>query len=144
MCWWIKKEKPKPEIELLSMQSEQVKSEMGLRRLLYPCLLDEGQRYYYTTAKDWAEIFSWIYFDFKMPSYISARMDCEDFAFLLKGLVSAFFGLNYFGWTVGTIPGGYHGFNLFRTEDGLLLFEPQTGEMFQIGEQGYRPEYVLL
>ena len=37
-----------------------------------------------------------------------------------------------------------HAFNLFRTEAGLLLLEPQTGNMFEVGARGYFPEWILL
>jgi hypothetical protein len=108
--------------------------------------MDEGQPYNYVSAKEWADVLSYIYFDFPMPKYIGARMDCEDFAILLKGLVSALFGLNYFAFTVGMVPAGMHGFNFFQTEKGLVILEPQTGEFFDWNDptKGYNPEWILL
>ena len=79
-----------------------------------------------------------------MPSYVSARMDCDDFAMLLKSLVSAFFGLNYFGMVMGQSPIGFHAWNIFRAENGLWQLEPQTGKFFLLWEDNYRPEYVLM
>ena len=142
----FKKEKPKPQIELLYESSENVLqkvNQLGLR-MLYPALLDWSMPYYYTKAEDWAEVFDYIYFKFNMPSYLAARMDCEDFAILLKGLVSSFFGLNYFAVVIGTTPAGGHGWNLFMTEAGWLQFEPQTGNFFELGEKDYKPLYILI
>ena len=139
--------KRKPDIPLLQMPSAEAKAEVEGElqlKLLYPTLMDYFQPYYYTTAEGWAEVFNYIYLVFDMPKYIVARMDCEDFAMLLKGLVSALFGLNYFALVLGDTPMGFHGFNLFRTEDGFLLLEPQTAEFFELGEKGYKPKYALL
>ena len=149
MCWLsdlLKKEKPKPKITLLTTTSEKVLQAIANLNLikLYPALLDHFQPYYYTKSEDWAEVFDYIYFKFNMPSFLAAKMDCEDFAILLKGLVSSFFGLNYFGVVIGTTPAGGHGWNLFMTENGWLQFEPQTGNIFELDEKGYKPEYILL
>ena len=150
MCWlsnlFRPKENPKPTIELLSMPSTEVAKEIEElgQKMMYPCLLDYGQDYYYTTSEDWGKVFEYIYFVFPMPSYIAARMDCEDFGILLKGLVSALFGLNYFALTIGNIPAGCHGFDFFRTEDKHLIIEPQTAKFFGWEERGYEPQWALL
>lgn len=135
-------DKPKPKIELLSMPRTAVSAELEAVPVNLLGLWD--MTYYYTKAEDWAEVFDYIYFKFDMPGYIAERMDCDDFALLLKGLVNAFFGLNYFGVVIGNTPMGYHAWNDFRTENGLMQFEPQTGKYFPLGEQGYKPGYVLL
>ena len=140
----------KPNIALLKVPSSIVLQEVGNlnQSLMYPCLLDAGEDYYYTTLEDWGKVFYYTYIDFNMPSYIAARMDCEDFGILLKGLISSLFGLNSFAFVVGDIPQGAHGFNMLRTEDGYFLWEPQSGfglaEPFRIGENGYYPHYALL
>ncbi len=135
---------PKPEIELLSVSTNEVwKVIQPLNlKMMYPGLLDS--QYYYTTAKDWAEVLDYIFFKFDMPSYLADRQDCDDFAILLKGLVDSFFGLNYFAVVIGTAPGGGHAWNMFMTESGLLQFEPQNGNSLELGEKGYKPEYILL
>ena len=157
MCWLsklFKTEKPKPKIELLAMPSEQALDEIkqaGLR-LLYPALMDHFQPYYYTTAEDWADVMDYIYFKFPMPPYIVARMDCEDFAILLKGLISAFFGLNYQAFVLGWADVGrgypeYHGWNYLRSDNGFVQWEPQTKPSFGFidpDDEAYRPEYALL
>ncbi len=137
---------PKPEIKLLSMTGAQARKEVlgkGLR-LMYPTMMDGPAGYFYTNDEGWAEVFEYIYTRFNMPTYIAGRMDCEDFAIWLKGLVSVLFGLNYFALTVGQIPGGCHGFNFFRTEDRLLIVEPQRAEFFEWGERDYKPEWALI
>ena len=147
MCWLSSKikERQKPKIELLFLSSEETKPEITqVGKLLYPTLLDYFQPYYFTRAEYWADIFDYIYFKFDMPKYLAARFDCDDFAVLLKGLVASFFGLNYFGVVFGSTPAGYHAWNLFRTENGLMQFEPQSGAYFPIGEKGYVPEYILI
>lgn len=139
-------ELPKPEIKLLSMTGRAVQGEisrLGLR-LMYPTVMDYSTDYFYTDDEGWAEVFDYIYCVFNMPPYLSARMDCEDFGILLKGLVSALFGLNYFGFTVGQVPQGCHGFDFFKTEDRFLIMEPQLAEFFEWGERGYKPEWALL
>jgi len=137
---------PKPEITLLSVTSQRVEQAITDLQLikLYPVLLDYGQKYYYTNAEGWAEIFDYIYFKFNTPQYLIARMDCEDWAILFKGLVSSLFGLNYFAVVIGKTPAGTHSWNLFMTDEGWLQFEPQTGNAFGLGKKGYEPKYVLI
>ncbi len=137
-------EVPVPEIELLSILGSGVKLDIQPLNLkmMYPALIDS--KYYYSKAEDWAKVFGYIYFEFDMPKYLSDTFDCDDFAVLLKGLVASFFGLNYFGVVFGKTPTGYHSYNIFRTEGGLLQLEPQTGDMGELGEHGYQAEYILL
>ena len=140
----LERKQEEPKIELLTMPSSDVQGEISLAglRLLYPGLLDS--KYCYTRAEDWAEIFSYIYFVFDMPKYLVDRMDCDDFAVLLKGLVTSFFGLNCFGVVYGNTPMGYHSWNVFRTEETWLQFEPQTGEFFKMNKRDYKPEWILI
>ena len=139
-------EAPKPKVKLLKISSLQIKSEVDNMklRMMYPALLDHYRDYYYLEPSQWADVFDYIYFVFDIPPYLAARFDCEDFAILLKGLVSSFFGLNAFAVVFGNTPRGYHGWNIFRTEDGWFQFEPQTGDVFELGQRGYVPEWVLI
>lgn len=136
---------PLPEIKVFSMTGQEAEAELGALglKLMYPVLLDASGRYYYSDDEGWAEVFYYIYTVFPMPPYIAFRMDCEDFAILLKGLVSALFGLNYFALTIGNIPQGCHAFNFFRTEDRHLILEPQLAQFFEWGERKYTPKYAL-
>lgn len=137
---------PKPEIKLLSMPGPAVKEEMKALgvRLMYPVLMDAYLGYHFTDEEGWAEVFEYIYTRFNMPTYLVARMDCEDFAIWLKGLVSVLFGLNYFALTIGQIPQGCHGWNFFKVSDRFMNIEPQKAEFFEWGERGYKPEWALL
>jgi len=139
-------EKPKPDVDPLHISSWKIKSELDAMRLNIwrGYTLDHFQDYYYVSAKDWAEVFSYIYFEFDMPSYIESRMDCDDFAILLKALVSYQFKLNCFGFVLGNTPMGYHAWNIFKTDNGWLQLEPQTGKFFELGEHGYEPEYIII
>ena len=139
-------EAPKPKVKLLKVSSLKILSEIQSMklRMMFPALLDHYQDYYYLESSQWAEVFNYIYFVYDMPSYLVARFDCDDWAILLKGLVSSFFGLNAFAVVFGKTPMGYHAFNMLRTEDGWLLFEPQTGDIFELGQRGYEPEWTLV
>ena len=134
----------KPQVENLVASAVQVREDLAGIELMHAALLDDFQPYFYTKAEDWAKVFDYIYFSFKMPDYIRARMDCEDFAVLMKGLVSALFGLNWFGLVMGNTPAGYHAWNLFKAENGIWQLEPQTGEFFLLGEKSYLPQYILI
>ncbi len=154
MCFWsvpqktadkiVEKQKPKIELLVTTSLSVETKVEELKLKKMFPTLTDMGEDYTYTKSTDWATVFDYIYFKFPMPSYLAARMDCDDFAVLLKGLVASFFGLNYFGVVFGWAPGGYHAWCIFNTENGLFCLEPQTGQYFPVGEQGYQPEWILI
>jgi len=136
----------KPEIDIFSIHPNKVLAEVTQLRLklMHPGLMDGWQTYFYTDERNWAKVFSYIYAVFEMPSYLPARMNSYAFGILLKGLVSAYFGLNYFGFIIGESPQGSHGYNFFRTQEGCRIFEPQKAEFFRWGEKGYKPEWALL
>ena len=85
--------------------------------------------YYSTTLEGWNELLIFVYKDFKWPKYMSDRFDCDKFAFLLKALVAAYFGLNDISFTCGNSPLGYHAWNTLHTPDGNFDFEPQTAQI---------------
>jgi hypothetical protein len=73
--------------------------------------------------------------------------DCEDYALEAMVLVSKKFGLNTFAMAIGNVPGGRHGFNVFYTDNGWWIYEPQPGYglgYFPLGENGYIPELILI
>jgi len=149
---------PKPEIEYLSTSSVTLVKQLdglGLQ-LMHPCLLDAGDLYWFTKLEHWQRVFQYIddavdYLseEFPMFGYIKARRDCEDYAILHKGLVSAFFGLNAYGVVTGSTPFGYHAFNLLKTDRGFRLWEPQIPPDKQVpfrinDEQAYTPMKILI
>ena len=71
-------------------------------------------------------------------------MDCDDFAILMKGLMNAEFCVNAFGIALGNVPGGYHAYNIARVEDRWVMIEPQTGEVFEFGDNGYQCDKVII
>ena len=122
---------------------------------MYPCLLDEDGLYWFTTIEDWQKVFEYVddalecLDKYSVLKYMKARRDCEDFAILHKGLVSAFFGLNAYALAIGTTPMGQHAFTMMKTGGGFRLWEPQVKaseqKPFKINdEHGYVPQYILL
>jgi len=71
---------------------------------------------------------------YPFPKYKTAVTDCDDFAILLKGLMSAEFGINDFGIALGNSPCGYHAFCEARIEDRRVFIEPQTGDVFEMND----------
>lgn len=144
MCFSFKTVQKKPSIAEFVASAVAVREDLAGIELMHSALLDDFSPYFYTDGEGWAKVFDWVYFSFKMPEYVVARMDCEDFAMLMKGLVSALFGLNWFGLVMGNTPAGYHSWNIFRAENGVWQLEPQTGEFFLLGEKNYLPQYILI
>ena len=137
---------PKPEFALFTLAPPEVQRLLKSNNivLLYG-LLDSV--YHYTSFEDWGQIFRWIYLNEELPRFTYERWDCDKFAIWLKDKVCMHFGLNLFAFIIGDVPQGRHGFNLFYSENGLFLWEPQwvnEGEPFRIGDRGYLPMYALV
>jgi len=143
----------KPSVTMRHVSSKEAEKELeaaGLE-IIRGGLLDYYQDYWFTTEQGWREIQDYIY---KVYKYISAlpamhaRKDCDDFAFLFKGLVGGLFGLNYCAYTEGDMPLGWHAFITVKTENGLKLIEPNPDfnllQPFEIGEHDYHPKNVML
>ena len=134
---------PVPEVTYINIGKSVVKREIEAEGIeLLRGLMDA--KYRYVSSSDWMNVFEYIYLVFPWPKYTAQYMDCDDFAFLVKGMVNAFFGINYFAFTLGDIPQGYHGFNIFRDEKGLMCLEPQNMKFFEWGDRDYLPQKVLL
>lgn len=133
----------KPDITFYEISSNVVLAELQQMNLiiLHGGLLDS--EYYYTTLWGILEAVKYIRKVYPFPKYIAERLDCDDFAMLMKGLLSAEFGINDVGIVFGDTPMGYHAFNVARVEDRRVCIEPQTGEIFEIGGKNYLPEEVL-
>ncbi len=140
----------RPRIREFVMSSDAIHQEIGYLgiKLLYPVLLDENQLYHYCDLSSWVKVIHYINQTFKFPDYVPARTDCDDFAILFKGLVSACFGLNACAIAIGTSPQGGHAFIMVRTEDGWYIIEPQDGARAVlwplVGSHGYTPTHILL
>ncbi len=138
---------PKPDITFYEIDSKTVKHEFELLNIAIPLgLFDAGGSYYYTTLWGIQEAVKYIRAVYPFPKYTMPRMDCDDFAFLMKGLMSSEFGINDFGFALGNVPGGYHAFCLARTEQKWMFVEPQTGEVFEMGDtsKNYQCDRVII
>lgn len=104
-------------------------------------------RYYTTDLEGWGKILEDLVFNSDL--YKADIYDCENYALKAMNLCAEKYGLNTLGVALGFIPGGYHGFNiLFTADDDFMLFEPNFGfgygGCFEIGENDYRPQKVLI
>jgi len=134
----------KPDITFYEITHHLVQKELDDLNINIPLgLFDAGSPYYYTTLWGIKEAVKYCRKVYPFPKYQTAIMDCDDFAILMKGLMSAEFGVSDFGIALGMTPMGYHAFNIARVEDRRVFIEPQTGEVFEIGEKGYSCNKVI-
>jgi len=86
---------------------------------------------YYTTDRDGFD--AMVRFDpTNLLPYRPSRFDCENFAMLFQTLSAFLFGVN----SVGTVIdwSGGHAYNIVYLNDGsVLLYEPQTDEIVDVG-----------
>uniref|UniRef100_A0A6M3IGN5 Agglutinin C-terminal domain-containing protein n=2 Tax=viral metagenome TaxID=1070528 RepID=A0A6M3IGN5_9ZZZZ len=133
----------KPDITFYEIGLQAVQNELNALNIQTPVGLWDSPTYYYTTLWGIKEAVKYCRKVYPFPKYQTAIMDCDDFAILLKGLMSAEFEINDFGIALGMTPMGYHCFNIARIEDRRVFIEPQTGEVFEIGEKGYQCDRVI-
>ena len=125
------------EVEISSDQLRSLLQSLGLRELH---LWDS--RYFYCSHEDWGKVLAKVLLG--MPKYTAEKWDCENYAMLASARTSELFKLNTCGIAVGQSPFGYHGFNLFVSEAGLFYMEPQTADIYSIGENsGYKAEIAI-
>jgi len=102
--------------------------------------------YYYTDLEGWGNILYDL--TFKSNLYKTNRFDCENYALKAMNECAERYGLNTMAFVIGDIPQGRHGFNMFFHGDGFMLHEPNAGfgwgGYFEIGDNGYRPELVIV
>jgi len=134
----------KPDVTFYEIDSSVVETEIKDLGILLPLGILDIPDYYYTTLWGIQESVKWVRKVYKFPEYQTSKMDCDDFAFLMKGLMSSEFGLNTCGLALGFAPSGYHAFNLARAEQKWVFIEPQTGEIFDIGDKGYTCDRAIL
>jgi len=141
MCWFKDKLKPKPKFEEFKTTAATLRSLIMAKGMTMPCWVFDGV-YFYVSHEDWGAIFADVLLN--MPAYTTQKFDCEDFAILVKARVSERYKLNTVAVIIGDVPQGRHGFNMFLSDKGLFLLEPQTGDVLEIGEKGYKPEWALI
>jgi len=79
----------------------------------------------------------------------SNQPHCENYALKAMNQCAERHGLNTLAMVIGDIPEGRHGFNIFYHGDGFMLWEPNegfawSGQPFEIGENGYKPDLILI
>jgi len=145
MCIKIPLVNTKPNITFYEVSSQIIESELKALGISIPLgLFDARSSYYYTTKWGIEEAVKYCRKKYPFPKYQHPRMDCDDFAFLMKGLMSAEFGINACAFSLGKVPNSYHAYNICRAEDGWVMIEPQTGEVFEFGDNGYQCDRVVL
>jgi len=98
--------------------------------------------YYYVNLEDWNKIF----FDVlkNMPRYTTDKLDCDNFALLMVARIMEKYKLNGCGIAIGKTPMGIHAWNIFINSPlELLYLEPQTGQVMELNEGGYKAQYVV-
>ncbi len=81
--------------------------------------------FYYTDISRWQEIIKYLTYSAEYYSQ-SERKDCDDYSKKASADSSFNFGLNTIqAW--GHTPNEYHAFNLVKTLDGYMIFEPNAG-----------------
>lgn len=144
ICHALDPQNSKPDITFYEIDWETVHKELLELNIAIPLgLFDAYQPYYYTTLWGIKEAVKYCRKVYPFPKY-KPPIDCDDSAILMKGLISAEFGINDFGIALGMTSMGYHAFGIARVEDRRVYVEPQTGEVFEIGDKGYSCDRVII
>ena len=126
------------EYSITTLSLEQILATYGKVWKGEMCL--DGQ-YWYVSHEVWLQIFADVLLN--MPKYTKDRWDCDNFAFLTKCRVEEKYRLNAIAIVMGNSPFGYHAWNWFF--DGLWhQLEPQTGDVFDVDENGYIADWILI
>jgi hypothetical protein len=145
MCFKIPIINTKPAITFYEIDARAVKDELDDLGIDVPLGLWDGDgSYYYTTEWGIREAVKYCRKIYPFPKYEYPRFDCDDFAVLMKGLMSAKFGINACAIALGAVPNGYHAYNICRAEQGWVMIEPQTGEVFEFGGNSYQCDRAIL
>ena len=114
--------------------------------LKIPLFLLDGW-YYYVSLEDWGKVLWDLVFSSSLTKL--DKFDCDNYALKAMTICHERYGLNTMGMVIGNIPSGRHAFNIFYHGDGFKLWEPNSGftyagTPFEIGENGYHMEIVLI
>lgn len=139
----------KPKIKRWSMSRAEMKTRVLAAGMYLPAPdLPWDNKYFYTNREGWMKII-WD-LCFKSSLYKKDIFDCENLAFKAWLRACEEYDLNTFCPTIGDIPEGRHGFNVFYCgdpdtgESEWMMFEPNdgfpgNGIMEWLGD-GYRPD----
>ncbi|MBA7652219.1 hypothetical protein ES703_60049 [subsurface metagenome] len=108
-------------------------------------LLD--RHYYYTNLEGWGNILYDLVFNSNL--YKRDRFDCDNYALKAMNVCAERYGLNTLAMVIGDMPQGRHAFNMLYYGEGFMLWEPNegfdwSGVPFEIGENGYVPDLILI
>ena len=135
-----------PSFKTYQMSGANVASQLKNLGLSLPMSLLDGQ-YYFTDTEGWSKLL--IDLLVKSNLYKNDKYDCDNFSLGAMNTCAERYGLNTMALAIGNIPAGRHAFNLIYTGKDWLVFEPNEGfqyqgQAFPIGENGYKPEMVLV
>ena len=104
-------------------------------------------KYYYTNMEGWCNILYDLVFNSNL--YKKDKFDCDNYALKAMNVCAERYWLNTLAMVIGDIPQGRHAFNIFHYGEGFMLWEPNegfpwSGGPFEIGENGYVADLVLL
>jgi len=139
MCITISRRKSVP--LRFESQVERILYEFGQLNIKLPCGPFD-RTYHSTTHETWGVVFRDVLFN--LPGGMAERFDCDNYAWLVVARVAERWGLNAIALVIGDSPLGRHSWNIFRSEHGWYNLEPQTGDVFGIGEEGYTIDFAIL
>ena len=96
----------------------------------------------YPTHQRWGELF-WDVLS-NIDPWSKEYWDCDDISLLVKSRFAERYRINGIGIGLGMAPGGYHAYNIFLSEKGLFILEPQTGEVWPLtAKSKYKTDWVI-
>ncbi len=146
MCWLSDLFKSQPKFTEYKIPGSELAGKIRNLGLKVPFGMLDGW-YYYTDLEGWAEVLYNLVFSSRL--YKPDRFDCSNYALKAMNESAERYGLNTLAMVIGDMPQGRHGFNMLFYGDGFMLWEPNagfdwSGQPFEIGENGYKPDDVLI
>jgi len=137
--------KIKPSAEKFSISASDLRAKIKSLGLELPVGMMDGW-YYFTDLEGWGKILYDLTFNSNL--YKKNKFDCENYAIKAMNECAERYALNTLAFVIGDIPQGRHGFNMFFHGDGFMLHEPNAGfgygGAFELGDNGYEPEMVII
>ncbi|MBC8273419.1 MAG: lectin MOA-related protein [Chloroflexi bacterium] len=96
----------------------------------------------YPSHERWGELF-WDVLS-NIDPWSEEYWDCDDISLLVKSRFAERYRINGIGIGIGMAPEGYHAYNIFLSEKGLFILEPQTGEVWPVTSKSkYKTDWVI-
>lgn len=159
MSKFVVKVEHKPSFQRYILSAEKVDAELAELNVRHPFRLRDSY-YFFISMEDWGKIFYDVLQN--LPDYHISQIhreitegepvnekegwdfDCDNFGELCRTRVSEKYGINTCAYVDGESPWGYHGYNIFRAEDGWFMIDPQVGDVMEFAEAGYQPREALI